>query len=223
VAHAEAPDPLLRPRLRGVSHEIAAVVFAALGALLVVEAPTARATIAAAIYAVSVVLLFASSAVYHRVRWATARARTIMRRVDHSMIFVLIAGSYTPFALLAVSEPVGTAVLVGVWTAAAAGVITKLFWIDAPRWVVAAMYLALGWVAVVGLPLLADEIGWTATLLVALGGLLYSVGAVIYARRRPDPVPRVFGYHEIFHLLVIAAAAVQFAVIAFWVLPASAA
>jgi hemolysin III len=205
-----------------VSHEVAVFVFALLGGLLILAAPTPRATVAVAIYAVSVVLLFGSSAIYHRVKWATARARTLMRRVDHSMIFVLIAGSYTPFALLTFNGTFGTAVLVGVWIAAAAGVVTKLFWIEAPRWIVAFMYLALGWVALIGFPLLGETLGWTATLLVGAGGVLYSIGAVIYARKRPDPAPLVFGYHEIFHLLVIAAAAVQYAVIAFWVVPAAA-
>ena len=219
---AEAPNYLLRPRLRGVSHEIAVFVFAVLGAVLVATAPTPRATLAAAIYSASIVLLFGSSAIYHRVKWATARGRRMMRRVDHSMIFVLIAGSYTPFALLSFDGTLGTAVLIGVWVAAAAGVVTKLFWIDAPRWLVAVMYLALGWVAIMGFPMLAEAIGWTATALLGVGGLMYSVGAVIYARKRPDPLPGVFGYHEIFHLLVIAAAALQFAVVAFWVMPGAA-
>jgi hemolysin III len=209
--------------LRGVSHEIAVFVFALLGAVLVAPAPTPRATLAAVIYSASIVLLFGSSAIYHRVKWATARGRTMMRRVDHSMIFVLIAGSYTPFALLSFDGTLGTAVLIGVWVAAAAGVVTKLFWIDAPRWLIAAMYLALGWVAVMGFPMLAEAIGWTATALLGVGGVMYSIGAVIYARQRPDPLPGVFGYHEIFHLLVIAAAALQFAVVAFWVMPGAAA
>jgi hemolysin III len=197
-------------------------VFALLGVILVLAAPTPRATVAAVIYTVSVVLLFGSSAIYHRVKWATARSRRLMRRVDHSMIFVLIAGSYTPFALLTFTGTIGTAVLIGVWIAAAAGIVTKLFWIDSPRWIVAFMYLALGWVAVIGLPLVGEALGWTATALIALGGVLYSVGAVIYARKRPDPIPLVFGYHEIFHLLVIVAAGLQFAVIAFWVVPSAA-
>jgi hemolysin III len=217
---AEPPNVALRPVLRGISHEVALFVFAGLGVALVLAAPTPRATVAAVIYSLSIVALFASSAIYHRIKWATAKGRTTARRVDHSMIFILIAGSYTPFALLVFEGGLGTVILVLVWVAALAGVITKLFWIDAPRWVTAAMYIGLGWVAIIGFPPIIERIGWTPALLVAVGGVLYTIGAVVYARKRPDPVPSVFGYHEIFHLLVIAAAAVQFAAVAFWVMPA---
>ncbi len=216
---AEAPNVLLRPRLRGVSHEIAAFVFGALGIALVISAPSTRATVAVAIYSASMVALFAASAVYHRVSWSTARARTLMRRVDHSMIFVLIAGSYTPFCLLAFQGTFGLVVLIVVWSAALAGIVMKAVWIDSPRWLVTATYIALGWVAVIGFPMLIERIGLVATLLVAAGGLLYSVGGVIYARKRPDPAPKVFGYHEIFHLLVVIAAGLQFAVVALWLVP----
>ncbi len=218
---AEAPNVLLRPRLRGVSHEIAAFVFGALGIALVSSAPSTRATVAVAIYSASMVALFASSAIYHRVSWSTARARTLMRRVDHSMIFVLIAGSYTPFCLLAFQGTFGLVVLIAVWSAALAGIVMKAVWIDSPRWLVTATYLGLGWVAVIGLPMLTERIGLVGTLLVAAGGLLYSVGGVIYARKRPDPVPSVFGYHEIFHLLVVIAAGLQFAVVALWLVPSA--
>lgn len=218
---AEAPNVLLRPRLRGVSHEIAAFVFGALGIALVISAPSTRATVAVAIYSGSMVALFASSAIYHRVSWSTARARTLMRRVDHSMIFVLIAGSYTPFCLLAFQGTFGLVVLIVVWSAALAGIVMKAVWIDSPRWLVTAIYIGLGWVAVIGFPMLIERIGLVATLLVAAGGLLYSVGGVIYARKRPDPVPKVFGYHEIFHLLVVIAAGLQFAVVALWLVPSA--
>ena len=142
-----------------------------------------------------------------------------MRRLDHSMIFVLIAGSYTPFALLALHGRLATAILIAVWGGALAGVVFKLIWIDAPKWLVAITYVVLGWVAVAAFPQLLDRIGVTATAMVAAGGVLYTLGAVVYARKRPDPVPTVFGYHEVFHLLVIVAAALQYAVVAFYVLP----
>jgi hemolysin III len=140
-----------------------------------------------------------------------------MRRLDHSMIFLLIAGTYTPFALLVLDGTLATAILIGVWGGALAGIVLNLVWIDAPKWVTAVVYVALGWVAVFAFPAMFEDLGVTPTMLVALGGVLYTIGAVVYATRRPDPVPAVFGYHEIFHALVIAAAAVQYSVVAFFV------
>jgi hemolysin III len=131
------------------------------------------------------------------------------------MIFVLVAGTYTPFALLVLAPALGWAVLGVVWGGALAGVVISLVWIDAPRWLTAVLYVALGWVSIVMMPQLWDRAGVLAVALLATGGVLYTVGAVVYARRRPDPAPRVFGYHEVFHALVIAAAAVHFAAIAF--------
>jgi hemolysin III len=209
---------IAKPRLRGVSHQWAFFVSLLTGTALVATSPGGRATLAAAIYAVSVAGLFGASALYHRITWASAAARRWMRRLDHSMIFVLIAGTYTPFALLALHGPLSTAILVSVWAGAAAGVLMKLVWIDAPKWLVAATYVILGWVAVAAFPQLATSLGITGMTLVAAGGVLYTAGAVIYARQRPDPVPAVFGYHEVFHVLVILAAALQYAVVAFFVL-----
>ena len=209
---------IVKPRLRGVSHQWAFFVSLLTGGALVATAPGGRATVAAAIYAVSVAGLFGSSALYHRITWASAAARRWMRRLDHSMIFVLIAGTYTPFALLALKGTLATAILVAVWAGAAAGVVMKLVWIDAPKWVVALTYVLLGWVAVAAFPQLYDAVGLTGVAMVASGGLLYTAGAVVYALRRPDPVPTVFGYHEVFHVLVIVAAALQYAVVAFFVL-----
>ena len=211
----------LKPRLRGVSHEWAFFVSLPLGLWLVVAAPTGRAALAAAIYAVSVALLFGASALYHRITWASAAARRWMRRLDHSAIFVLIAGTYTPFALLTLEGALATVILVAVWTGAAAGIVMTMVWIDAPKWLIAIVYVALGWVAVAAMPEMLDDLGVTAVGLVAAGGALYTAGAVVYARRRPDPVPAVFGYHELFHVLVIAAAALQYAVVAFYVIPRS--
>jgi hemolysin III len=213
------PPSLPKPRLRGVSHQWAFFVSLALGTALVLSAPPGRATFAAAVYAASVAGLFGASALYHRVDWRSLAARRWMRRLDHSMIFLLIAGTYTPFALLALDGPVATAILIAVWGGAVAGIVLKLLWIDAPKWLVALVYVALGWVAVASFPELLAGLGITATGLVALGGVLYTVGAVIYALKRPDPAPAVFGYHEVFHALVIAAAAVQFAVVALYVIP----
>jgi hemolysin III len=217
----DAPSPAIgvKPRLRGVLHQWAFYVALAAGTALVVVAPEGRATVAAAIYASSVVALFGVSALYHRIAWVSVAARRWMRRLDHSMIFFLIAGTYTPFALLALHGALATAILIAVWAGAAAGVVLNLVWTSAPRWLTALVYVVLGWVAIVTFPDLISAIGGFATTLVALGGVLYTVGALVYARKRPDPVPAVFGYHEVFHLLVIAAAALQYVAVAFYVLP----
>jgi hemolysin III len=223
-----APPPLLpptprlvKPRLRGVSHQWAFFVSCAIGAALVIAAPAGTPRLAAAIYAVSVSALFGVSALYHRITWASAAARRWMRRLDHSAIFLLIAGTYTPFALLVLDGAIATVILVVVWAGALGGILLKLVWIDAPKLLAAIVYVALGWVAVAAFPDLLDELGVTGTALVVAGGLLYTAGAVVYALRRPDPVPSVFGYHEVFHALVIVAAALQYAVVAFYVIPAS--
>jgi hemolysin III len=209
--------PAIKPRFRGVLHQWAFFVSVVAGAALVLVAPAGRATLATAIYALTVAGLFGVSAVYHRVNWVSTTARRWMRRLDHSMIFLLIAGTYTPFALLVLHGALATAVLVAVWGGAFAGIVLNLLWIDAPEWLTAVVYVTLGWVAIVAFPAMFDELGVIATLLVALGGVLYTVGAVVYATRKPNPLPTVFGYHEIFHSLVIAAAAVQYSVVAFFV------
>lgn len=210
-----------RPRLRGVTHQWAFFVSVVLGVALVITAPSGTGTLAAAVYAVCVALLFGTSALYHRITWRTDTARRWMRRLDHSAIFLLIAGTYTPFALLVLHGSLADVVLAVVWSGAVGGIVLKLLWIDAPKWLAATIYVALGWVAVAVTPDLISQMGLTAAILVAVGGVLYTLGAVVYAVRRPDPVPTVFGYHEIFHLLVIAAAALQYAVVAFWVIPSA--
>jgi len=210
---------VIKPRLRGVSHQWAFFVSLITGAALVIAAPSGRATVAAAVYSVSVAALFGTSALYHRITWASQAARRWMRRLDHSMIFLLIAGTYTPFALLALHGTLATVIFALVWGGAAAGILLKLVWIDAPKPLVAAVYVILGWVAVAAFPDLIDRIGVGGVAMVAAGGILYTLGAVVYAIRRPDPVPTVFGYHEVFHALVIAAAALQYAVVAFFVIP----
>jgi hemolysin III len=208
----------VKPRLRGVSHQWAFFVSLASGTLLVLLATTTRATLAAAIYAVSVSALFGVSALYHRVSW-TAAARRRMRRLDHSMIFLLIAGTYTPVGLLVLRGTLATVVLAVVWGGALAGVVLELLWTGAPRWLGGTVYLALGWVAVVATPQLFAGLGAAGGLLIVAGGLVYSAGAAVYALRRPDPVPAVFGYHEIFHLLVIAGVAAHYLAISLYALP----
>jgi hemolysin III len=212
----DLPSPL-KPRLRGVLHQWACVCSVPLGLLLVIGAGDARVRVAAAVYAVSLIGLFGVSAVYHRVNWHSLRARQWMRRLDHSMIFTLIAGTYTPFALVALHGPLGLAILIAVWAGALGGVVFNLLWTGAPNWLSAVIYVVLGWVVVAALPQLASALGVGGLTLLGLGGLLYTAGAVVYAIKRPNPLPAVFGYHEIFHLLVIVAAALQYAVIAFWV------
>jgi hemolysin III len=218
VAAAASLDPVLKPRLRGVLHQWASVVSLVAGVALVLEAGSARARLAGSIYALSVAALFGTSALYHRVDWRRLDARRWMRRLDHSMIFVLIAGSYTPFGLLVLHGTLGAAIMFTAWSAALVGVMFTLVWIDAPGWLVAATYVAIGWIALVALPELLDRLGIVAVGTLGLGGILYSTGAVIHARKRPDPAPTVFGYHELFHMLVILAAALQYAVVAFWVM-----
>ena len=208
----------LKPRLRGVSHQYAFFVAVVLGALLVLRARGSGGTIATGIYACGICGLFGVSALYHRVTWSP-RARAWMRRLDHSMIFVFIAASYTPVAVLVLDDRLATIVLAVVWGGALAGVILKLVWITAPRWLSALLYVALGWVAVTTIPTMWSTLGWLAVGGFGLGGLLYTAGAIVYALRRPDPWPRVFGYHEIFHALVIAAAALHFAAIALAIVP----
>jgi hemolysin III len=211
----------VKPRLRGVSHEWAFFISIGLGAALVILAKTPKATLAVAIYAVSLSALLGTSALYHRVNWTRPDVRRWMRRLDHSMIFFLIAGTYTPFALLVLNGALASAILLVVWIGAIAGAVVEMIWIDHPKWVGALIYLALGWVAVAAFPALWSQMGVAGTLLVAAGGLLYTAGAVVYATQRPDPNPAIFGYHEVFHLFVIAAAAAQYAAVAFFALPHS--
>jgi hemolysin III len=221
AAREAAADAIaaVKPKLRGVSHEWAFFVSLLLGAGLVLAADSPKATLAVAIYAVSLSALLGTSALYHRVNWKRPNVRAWMRRLDHSMIFFLIAGTYTPFALLVLHGPIANAILAVVWIGAIAGTIVEMIWIDHPKWVGALIYLSLGWVAVVAFPELWGAMGVAGTLLVAAGGLLYTAGAIVYAVQRPNPNPAVFGYHEVFHLFVIAAAAAHFAAVAFYALP----
>jgi hemolysin III len=211
-------DVLQRPRLRGVFHQYAFYVAVVAGAVLVVVADSGRERLAMAIYAVALASMFGVSALYHRVTWRSAEVRKWMRRLDHSTILLLIAGTYTPFALLAFEGRLADAILIVVWAGAGAGLILNLVWVDAPTWVTALVFIALGWVGAVAVPELLD-FGIAPAVLVFVGGALYTVGALAYAFKRPNPVPHVFGYHEIFHLLVVGAAAAHFVAIAAFVLP----
>ncbi|MBS1885175.1 MAG: hemolysin III family protein [Actinobacteria bacterium] len=210
---------VVKPKLRGVSHEWAFFISLVFGGALIIVAKTPKATLAVAIYAVSLSALLGTSALYHRVNWKRPNVRTWMRRLDHSMIFFLIAGTYTPFALIVMHGALATAILAVVWVGAISGAIVEMVWIGHPKWVSATVYLAIGWVAAAAFPELWSTLGPLGALLLVGGGLLYTAGAVVYAIQRPNPSPAIFGYHEVFHAFVIAAAVVHFSVIAFWALP----
>ena len=210
----------VKPRLRGVFHQYAFFVALAAGIVVVALSDSGRELLATWVYAAALAAMFGVSALYHRIDWRSARTRAWMRRLDHSTILLLIAGTYTPFALLAFEGRVADVILVVVWAGAAAGLVLNLAWIDAPKWLAALVFVALGWVGVAAVPELLD-VGVAPAVLVFVGGGLYTLGAVTYATRRPNPLPAVFGYHEIFHLLVIVAAACNFAAIAIYALPAS--
>jgi hemolysin III len=203
--------PPVKPRLRGVSHEVAAVaaLFACAG--LAGVAPSTRARMAALVYGMSLAILFAASALYHRPTWAVP-TRQILRRVDHSAIFLLIAGTYTPFCLL-LGGGRGLVLLVAVWTGALLGIVRCIAWVNAPKPLSALLYVALGWMVVPVVPALRSLVGTTGIALLAAGGIAYTIGAIVYATRWPDPSPRVFGYHEVFHALVVVAALLHFVVV----------
>jgi hemolysin III len=211
-------DILEKPRLRGVFHQYAFYVALVAGIVLVALSDSSRELVATWIYAAALAAMFGVSALYHRVDWRSARTRVWMRRLDHSTILLLIAGTYTPFALLAFDGVLADVILVVVWAGAAAGLVLNLAWIDAPTWVTASVFIALGWVGVAAVPELFD-IGVAPAVLVFVGGGLYTLGALTYALKRPNPAPATFGYHEIFHLFVIGAAAVHFIAIAVFVAP----
>ena len=206
-----------KPRLRGWIHVYAAVVAFIAGAALVSVSwslQSTRAGIATLIYTLTIVAMFAVSGAYHRVNWKSDTARKWMKRADHSMIFIFIAGSYTPFAVVAMPPATGKLVLAIVWGGAIAGVALKMWWPSAPRWVGVPLYLLLGWVAIGFASTILQGAGVTAMVLLAAGGALYSVGAVLYALKWPDPWPETFGHHEFFHACTVAAAICHY--IAIW-------
>jgi hemolysin III len=209
---ALAVAELLKPRLRGVLHEAAFAVSLVTGTALVCLAPTALARVAAGVYAASVALLFGTSAAYHRGSWS-GRSHEVMKRLDHSMIFVLIAGTYTPFGLLLLTGASRVVVLSVVWGGALLGILLRNALSRPARWLLVGLYNALGWVAVAFLPQILRAGGVTVLVLLLVGGALYSAGAVVYALRRPDPSPRWFGFHEVFHAFTLAAFAVHYAAV----------
>jgi hemolysin III len=207
----------VKPKLRGVFHEGGCYAAIGLGVALVLTAEPGRARVSGTISASCMAACFGFSALYHRPTWQP-RARSWLARLDHAGIYLLIAGTYTPFGLLVLSHTWSVVVLSIVWSGAALAILLKLFWPSTSKKLSAAIALGLGWVAVVAFTQLLKLPPVGLGLLLA-GGIAYSVGAVVYARRRPDPLPQILGYHEIFHLLTLVAAACQYAAIAFYVLP----
>ena len=206
-----------KPRLRGLFHEWAFLVSLPLGAWLAYSADSARETLGAIVFALSVSAMFGLSALYHRPTWKP-EWRLWLRRLDHAGIYTLIAGTYTPVGLIVLHGAWEWTVLSIVWFGAFSAIGIRMFWITAPKWLSAVVAIVIGWVGVVALPEVVHGAGLGCMLLILLGGLAYSVGAAVYAFRRPDPWPRTFGYHEIFHLLTIVAVALQYSAIAFYVI-----
>jgi hemolysin III len=204
--------PISKPKLRGVIHDSAAWCAFGAGSVLVAVASTPRAALAAAVYSLSLVALFAVSAIYHRVHWAEERTRAWMRRADHASIFILIAGTYTPIALLGLGGEDGRRLLILIWAGAIAGVLLSLCWVQAPKALTAAAAVAVGWTITPYIGQVRRLLGGSLWLILA-GGIAYTAGAVIYAVRKPDPWPRVFGYHEVFHALTVIGALLHFTVI----------
>jgi hemolysin III len=212
---AVVPELRVRPRMRGMLHlgGFGVAVLVGVAFLIPLEG---RRLAAATAFAASAVVMLGASALYHRVTW-TPRARMWMRRVDHAGVYLLIAGTYTPVGLLRLHGTMQTVVLTVVWAGAAAAVLSKLCWVRSPKWVSAMFGITLGWVGIAAMPQLERAAGPAAVALLAAGGLAYTAGAIVYARRRPDPIPTVFGYHEVFHALTLVALACQYVAIAFFV------
>jgi hemolysin III len=217
-ADARRVAPGFKPRLRGHLHAAAFVVALPLGVALTLEAHTPLRRTAAVIFAAGVAAMFGLSGLYHGPAWPESKRRWL-RRLDHVGVYGLIAATYTPFGLLVLHGAWRVVVLVIVWAGALAAVVVKFAWVDAPNWLAALIGVALGWVGIVAFPQLLDGIGLGGSLLVLAGGVAYTAGALVYAFRRPDPLPAVFGFHEVFHAVVIVAVACQYAAVAFFVLP----
>lgn len=201
-----------RPRLRGWIHELAFPLVTCGGLILIGVAPTASERVAAIVYTVTSGMLFGVSALYHRGRWRPGTS-AVLKRIDHANIYLLIAGTYTPVAVMALHGASRLTVLIVVWSGAAGGVAFRLFWIDAPRWLYTPLYVLLGWVMVPVMPQLLHGAGVAPFVLILTGGLLYSLGGLVYGLQRPDPWPRTFGFHEVFHTLTVAAYISQYAAI----------
>jgi hemolysin III len=199
----------VKPHLRGWLHAGTFPLAVAAGIVLICVAPTSPGRIAASVFTLTAALLFGTSAVYHRGTWSP-RVQRLLKRMDHSNIFLIIAGSYTPFAVLLLTPGRARTLLLIVWIGALAGVLFRVFWVGAPRWLYTPVYIALGWVAVIYLPDFLRAGGVALLTLIVVGGLLYTVGGVIYALKRPNPSPRWFGFHEVFHACTVAAFTVHY-------------
>jgi hemolysin III len=211
------PDIRIKPKLRGVFHELGFYAALGLGVALVLTADPGRARVAAIVFASCVAACFGASALYHRPTWRP-NVRSWLARLDHAGIYLLIAGTYTPFGLIVMSPGWAVPVLAVVWGGALIAILLKVAWVGAPKWLAAAFGLAIGWSGAAAFSeLLAVPL--PGLMLVIAGGLLYTAGAIVYVRRVPDPIPHAFGYHEVFHVLTVAAAGCHFAAIAFFVLP----
>lgn len=211
-ATSPVPDAPVKPRWRGLLHQWAAVFAVGAGTGLVGLAANGRSRAAAAIYAASLALLLGISAVYHRFHW-TPRVRAWLRRADHASIFLLIGGTYTPVALLAFDAATGRQLMIAIWGGVALGVLVSVLWPSAPKFVGAAIAVAVGWTIVPYLGRLATFLTSAEIWLIALGGVAYTLGAVIYALKRPNPWPRTFGYHEVFHALTLVGAGLHLAAV----------
>ena len=207
----------VKPRLRGVFHELGFYAAVGVGVALVLTAEAGRARVSAAVFSACVAACFGASALYHRPTWRP-NVRAWLARLDHGGVYLLIAGTYAPFGLLVMSTAWAVPVLSVVWGGALLAILLKLVWVQAPKWLSATIGIGLGWVAAAAFPQLL-KVQPLGILLVIAGGLLYTAGAVVYARRRPDPVPHVFGYHELFHVLTLGGVTCHYAAIAFFVLP----
>jgi hemolysin III len=209
----------VRPLMRGTLHlgMAALAPFGLVILLLIADSP--RAYVGASIFASTLVLLYATSASYHMIPWRLSWRRVI-KRVDHAMIFALIAGTYTPFCLSVLSNAWGISMLAIVWSFAGAGILLKVAWPNAPRWLSVGLYLGVGWLALIPAVEIATRMHLGAIITLLIGGLFYTAGSIVYATKRPNPFPRIFGFHEVFHVLVIAGSLVHFALIAVYVLPA---
>jgi hemolysin III len=207
----------VKPLLRGVFHEASFFLVLGLSVPLVLSAEAGKARVAAIVFSACLAGCFGASALYHRPTW-TPVVRSWLARLDHAGVYLLIAGTYTPFGLLVMSRGWAIPVLTIVYTGAGAAILIKLFWVKSPKVLSALIGLGLGWVGLAAVTQLA-KVGATGLTLVLVGGLFYTVGGIVYALKRPDPKPAVLGYHELFHLCTVAAAGCQYVAIAFFVLP----
>jgi hemolysin III len=202
----------VKPNLRGWLHAVMFPISVVAGVVLVASAPSQEGRISSAIFAITASTLFGVSALLHRGSWSPP-VEGLLRRLDHANIYLIIAGTYTPFAVIALPDAEGRILLSIVWAGALAGVIFRVFWVGAPRWLSTTLYVVVGWVAIFFIPELVDGAGVTAVVLIVIGGVLYSLGAVVYAVKRPNPSPDYFGFHEVFHALTVAAYTAHYAAV----------